>query len=101
LKEKAQVFYVIPYIFQTSKYPEVAHEFHQLIRLRIVSDLDKLELLAINADFKPFGVMKNFGMNFITEIATSWGDVPYSERPKKTTSETLSTARASILHQHA
>lgn len=101
LKEKSQSFSVIPYIFQTSKFPESSQEFHQLIRLRIVSDLDRLELLAINADFKPFGIMKNFGMNFITEIATSWGDVPILERPKMGTSETLSTARASILHQYS
>jgi len=43
--------------------------------------------------------MKNFGLNSLREIATSWGDVPPSERPAMGTAETLQAARTSILKQ--
>jgi len=99
LKEKANIFYVIPYIYQQSHFPDVSNEYHPMIRIRIVSDLDKLELLAINGDFKPFGLIRNFGMNFIKQIGVAWGDVPKSERPKMGTSETLAMARHSIIQQ--
>ena len=100
LTEKSRKFFLIPYIFQNPDYPESrSEEYHHLIRLRLVSDLDRLELLAINTDFKPFGLMKNFGLNSLREIAISWGDVSPSERPSLGSAETLQMARTSILNQ--
>jgi len=100
LNEKSSKFFLIPYIFENPTYPENQdEEFHHQIRLRIVSDLDRLELLAINTDFKPFGILKNFGLTSLREIATSWGDVPSSQRPLLGSDETLQMARNSILKQ--
>jgi hypothetical protein len=100
LKEKADRFTVVPYYFQNGSYPDLRFEFHPTARIRVLNDLDRLELLAINSDFKPFGWLKNFGMGFIREIATSWGDEPVSKRPQFGTSETLAEARLSIRRQH-
>ena len=99
LSEKSSQYQVIPYIFKKANYPKSNQEYHQRIRLRIVSDLDRLELLAINSDFQAFGMVQNFGMSFITEIARSWGDESISDRPSLGTSETISEARFSILQQ--
>ena len=101
LTEKSKNFTLIPYIYQNPDFPNTNQEFNHLIRLRIMNDLDRLETLATNADFKPFGVMKNFAMAFITEIGTSWGDVDLSQRPKLGTSETFNTARNNIYHEYA
>ncbi len=100
LKVKSLNFSVIPYYFQNGNYPASRYEFKHTMRIRVLNDLDRLELLAINSDFKPFGWVKNFGMGFIRELATSWGDVPINKRPKFGTSETLSQARYSINKQY-
>jgi hypothetical protein len=83
LKDRAVRLTLIPYIYQVPNYPQNdGREYHDRIRLRIVSDLDRLELLAINADFKAFGLVQNMGMGFIREIGLSWADLPQSEWPK-------------------
>ena len=82
-KERATRLQLIPYIYQVPDYPLFSKkEFHNRMRLRIASDLDRLELLAINADFKAFKLTHNFGMKFIREIALAWGDEPASSWPK-------------------
>jgi hypothetical protein len=83
LKDRALRLTLIPYIYQAPDYPaNKSREFHERIRIRIVSDLDRLELLATNADFKAFGLVQNMGMGFIREIGLSWADLPQNEWPK-------------------
>lgn len=82
LRERALRLTLIPYIYQVPNFPVSGkREFHDRIRIRIVSDIDRLELIAINADFKAFGLVQNMGMNFIRELGLSWGDVPESQWP--------------------
>ena len=82
LKERAVKVTLIPYIYQVPNYPAGSNkEYHNRIRLRIVTDLDRLELIAINADFKAFNLVSNIGMGFIREIGLAWGDVPEDQRP--------------------
>jgi len=82
LRDGALHLTLIPYIYQSPDYPHTtSRQFRDRIRLRIASDLDRLELLAINADFRAFGKIENLGMNFIREIGLSWGDLPEAKRP--------------------
>jgi len=82
IQDRAVRLTLIPYRFEVPKFPEDAsHQFHSKIRIRIVSDLDRLELIAINAEFKPFNWVKNFGMGMMKDIALAWGDVPERDRP--------------------
>ncbi len=82
LSERALKLTLIPYIYQLPTYPVTGkREFHHRIRIRLVNDLDRLELIAINADFKAFGLVANMGMGFIREIGLAWGDVPEDQRP--------------------
>ncbi len=82
IQDRAIRLTLIPYRFEVPKFPEDAsHQFHSKIRIRIVSDLDRLELIAINAEFKPFNWVKNFGMGMMKDIALAWGDVPERDRP--------------------
>jgi|GEM_PF-3110151 len=82
LRDGALHLTLIPYIYQSPGYPRTtSRQFRDRVRLRLASDLDRLELLAINADFRAFGKIDNLGMNFIREIGLSWGDLPEAERP--------------------
>ena len=82
LQERGIRLTLIPYVFQLPNYPGSSKmEFHTRIRIRIVSDLDRLELIAINADFKALGLTQNFGLGFIRDIGLSWGDEPTSKWP--------------------
>lgn len=82
LRTRAVRFVMIPYVYQVANFPEVSSkEFHPRTRIRILNDLDRLELIIINADFKAFNFVSNMGMNLLREIALAWGDVPESERP--------------------
>ena len=83
LETRAKRLRVIPYYYQRGDYAGgKPPRFHDRIRIRWVNDLDRLELLAINADFKAFGVIPNFGMKLIRILSLSWGDVPPMERPE-------------------
>jgi hypothetical protein len=89
VREGATSLTLIPYIFQIPNYPSFGlgkREYSNHTRLRIVSDLDRLELMAINGDFKAFNLTSNFGMNFIKEVALAWGDAPPETWPKNLSS---------------
>ncbi|MBS1959374.1 MAG: hypothetical protein JST80_07885 [Bdellovibrionales bacterium] len=95
MRVSAAHYSLIPYVYQLPGYPRSSkHEYHNRIRIRLVSDLDRLELIAINTDFKAFGLVKNLGMKFIRDIALSWGDD--SARPAGSTSTTLAATTAAI-----
>jgi hypothetical protein len=82
IETRGQRLTMIPYHFQFGDDPAAhSRSFKDTIRLRMVSDLDRLELIAINADFKAFGIAPNFGLKMIRDIALAWGDVPPGNRP--------------------
>jgi hypothetical protein len=82
LQDRATRVLLIPYYYEVPNFPSFgAREYHDHIRIRILNDLDRLELIAINADFKAFGVVSNIGMGFLRSIAFAWGDVPVANRP--------------------
>jgi hypothetical protein len=82
LTERATRVLLIPYIYQLPNYPiSSSREYSNRIRIRVVNDIDRLELIAINADFKAFNVVSNIGMGFIRDIGLAWGDVPPADRP--------------------
>ena len=82
IKDRAVRLNLIPYYYQIPTYPATSkREFSDRIHLRLVSDLDRLELIAINADFKPFDIVPNIGMGMLKSIALSWGDIDPSDRP--------------------
>ncbi len=82
LKDRSTQLVLVPFIFHEPGYPKTSRrEYHSKIRFRIVSQIDRLELLAIEADFKALGLTHNFGLGFIKDIALSWGDEPKSARP--------------------
>ncbi len=107
LRDRATRLTLIPYVFQVPNYPSEANkEYTNRVRIRIVSDIDRLELIANNADFKAFGLVNNIGMGFIREIALAWGDVPLESRPVSlsqfeniATSKTQKEVRDSIERQ--
>ena len=82
LKDRAFRFQLIPYYYELPHFPlKSKREFHSRLRIRITSDLDRLELLAMNADFKAFHLTSNFGLTYIREIGLAWGDEPASRWP--------------------
>jgi hypothetical protein len=82
LSSRARRLTLIPYRFEIPTSPASASRFYgNKIRLRLVSDLDRLELIAINADFNPYGYTTNFGMGMIRDIGLAWGDETPSSRP--------------------
>jgi hypothetical protein len=88
---------LIPYIHHDPSYPKNGkREYFSRIRLKLVSDLDRLELVAINTDFRPFNIITHMGMKFIRQIALSWGDEPAGGRPPGTTAQTLASTTEDI-----
>jgi hypothetical protein len=82
MQSRAVKLTLIPYYYENPNYPAVkGKQFRDFIRIRLVSELDRLELIAINADFKALGLLKNFGLGFIRDIGLSWGDEPQSRWP--------------------
>lgn len=83
ISDRAIKMTLVPYYYQVGNFPaQSKRQYSDHIRLRLVSDLDRLELIAINADFKAFGIVGNIGMGFLRQIALAWGDTPESDRPK-------------------
>ncbi len=82
LKDRALRLTLIPYYYQNPGYPgKTQRQYSNRVRLRLVTDLDRLELIATNADFKAFGFVQNIGMGFIRDIGLAWGDVAENDRP--------------------
>ncbi len=51
-------------------------------RVRLVNSLDLLELTLVNVDFvAPFPISKNMGLDFLSELADAWGDLPRDRWP--------------------
>ncbi len=65
LAVRADDWRVIPYFYPGETKP----------RAKVVSSLDLLELLVINADFK-FLLPENYALRFLTAVAVAWGDEP-------------------------
>lgn len=65
LAVRADDWRVIPYFYPGETKP----------RAKVVSSLDLLELLAINADFK-YILADNYALRFLTAVALAWGDEP-------------------------
>ena len=83
LSERATRVILIPYIIAVPEFPSKnKREYHDRIRLRLLNDLDRLELISINADFKALGLVSNFGLGLLREVALSWGDEKPENRPQ-------------------
>jgi hypothetical protein len=65
LSIRANDWRVIPYFYPNEKLP----------RAKVVSSLDLLELLLLNANFK-FIFSDNYALKFLTIVALAWGDEP-------------------------
>ena len=62
--------HTIPYFYPGEALP----------RLKVVSTLDRFELLVTNADFK-YLLPQNFALEFLNSIALAWGDEPRESWP--------------------
>jgi hypothetical protein len=66
---------MITYIYPGEKIP----------RVRVVSSLDRLELVVVDANFEapwPIGSKTNFAIQFLTQIGYAWGDEPREAWPE-------------------
>ncbi|OFZ55891.1 MAG: hypothetical protein A2428_06535 [Bdellovibrionales bacterium RIFOXYC1_FULL_54_43] len=73
LLDHSNDYRAIPYYYQTESQPGV-YKFESRPRIRLVSTLDRLELLLVNADFIAPLLNKNFGLQFTAQIAEAWKD---------------------------
>ena len=72
LRERSNDYKLITYYYPGDPTP----------RVRLVSSLDRLELVLINVDFMaPWPISQNFGLKFLQEMALAWGDEPYDMWP--------------------
>jgi hypothetical protein len=83
IQTKSTHLTLMPYIYQVPHRSSLAeYEHHDRIRIRLLNDLDQLELVAINSDFRALGLLKNFGLGLIAEVGLAMGDLPKDQWPK-------------------
>ena len=69
LKDRSEDHQLVPYYFPDER-------GRPKRRVRLLNSLDRFELVLINSDFKAPIIGKNFGMQFLAQIAEAWGDEP-------------------------
>ncbi|MCM2323347.1 MAG: hypothetical protein NDJ90_08810 [Oligoflexia bacterium] len=73
LRERSTDHRLITYFYPGDREP----------RVRLVNSLDRLELILLEADFVAPPLNRNFGIQFLKDIAEAWGDEPYERWPEE------------------